>query len=491
MRWVGYKPNTCPLANGANRTHVGGRGWAWSQRVVCWLGLALLLFSTQAAADDHLIIRARPGTIHELSYRHGLMIKDEVREGGLYLVESVYRTPLGEIKKQLEADPDVLRVELNGTALLPEISSDSLLNQSTVSVLNGLLDPSTTSFYGAVVKASYVDQPATRLIQLQDGLAIAAGQGVTVAIIDTGVDPEHPALKSWLLPGFNFINGTSNVSEFQDLDQSTVSVLNQSTVSVLNQSTVAVLNQSTVAVLNQSTVSVLNSLDLPAAFGHGTMVAGLVHLTAPNAMVMPLKVFRADGTGSLFDIVRAIYYAVNNGARVINMSFSFPERSKELRRAINYAASRGVLCVASVGNGGQEVVVYPAGWNRVAGIAATTNEDIRAQFSNYDEDMILLGAPGTGVITTYPGATYAAVWGTSFSTALGAGAAAAALQLIPSASIYQLLDVLRLFSQDVADETVEKRLALHLLLFNLQLGNLVDGKDGKDGKDGEDDEDDD
>ena len=179
MRWVGYKPNTCPLANGANRTHVGDRGWAWSQRVVCWLGLALLLFSTQAAADDHFIIRARPETIHELSYRHGLMIKGEVREGGLYLVESVYRTPLGEIKKQLEADPDVLRVELNGTALLPEISSDSLLDQSTVSVLNGLLDPSTTSFYGAVVKASYVDQPATRLIQLQDGLAIAAGQGVT------------------------------------------------------------------------------------------------------------------------------------------------------------------------------------------------------------------------------------------------------------------------------------------------------------------------
>ena len=61
---------------------------------------------------------------------------------------------------------------------------------------------------------------------------------------------------------------------------------------------------------------------LPHAFGHGTMVAGLVHVVAPTASIMPLKAFSADGSSNLFDIERAIYYAVDHGAKVINMRFS-------------------------------------------------------------------------------------------------------------------------------------------------------------------------
>ncbi len=449
---------------------------------MCWLGLALLLFSIQAAAQNRgqFIVRARPGTIHALSNRHGLIIVDRLEDAGLYLVQTLdassNKKSKAKKKKELEADADVFRVELNAAATIPESTSDSLLDQSTVAVLNSLANTTTTDFYGTEVKASYVDQPATQLINLLDGLAIAAGQGVTVAIIDTGVDPEHPVLKPWLVPGFNFINDTTNVSEFQDLDQSTVSMLNQYDDSTLDQSTVAVLNQSTVAVLNQSTVSVLNGLDLPSAFGHGTMVAGLVHLSAPNAMVMPLKAFSADGAGSLFDIIQAVYYAANNGARVINMSFSLSSSSRELQRAISYAQSEGVVCVASVGNDGQEVVVYPAGWSRVAGVAATTNEDVRAAFSNYEEDMVLLGAPGAGVITTYPSSTYAAVWGTSFSAPLVAGAAAGAVQIRPDARANDLLDALEMFSQSVPDSTINERVDLRILFSNLLLVDLSNRK---------------
>ena len=231
-------------------------------------------------------------------------------------------------------------------------------------------------------------------------------------------------------------------SEWTDLDQSTVSVLNQSTVSVLNQSTVAVLNQSTVAVLNQSTVAVLNDLDLPPAFGHGTMVAGIIHLVAPKAKIMPLKVFKANGSANAFDIVRAIYYAVENGANVINMSFSITDFSAEVMRAINYATRQGVICVASVGNMGEQVLVYPASLGNVVGVAATTDEDLRSQFSNFGADLVSLAAPGEGIITAYPGGHYAAAWGTSFSTAWVSGAVALMLEMDIKTNHYQAADAL-------------------------------------------------
>src|SRR2546426_9603627 len=92
--------------------------------------------------------------------------------------------------------------------------------------------------------------------------------------------------------------------------QSTASILDQSTASILDQNTIVVLNQSTASILNQSTASILDTTQVPQAFGHGTMVAGIIHLVAPTAQIMPLKAFKADGTSNLFDIRRAIYFAV-------------------------------------------------------------------------------------------------------------------------------------------------------------------------------------
>src|SRR5437879_9053997 len=102
---------------------------------------------------------------------------------------------------------------------------------------------------------------------------------------------------------------------------------------------------------------------------------------------MPLKVFDADGAALLFDILRAIYYAVDHGAKVINMSFSTEQRSAELKRAINYAVSRGVICVSSAGNNGARLRVYPAAFGNVLGVGSTSNLDARSTFSNFgDED---------------------------------------------------------------------------------------------------------
>jgi subtilisin family serine protease len=139
---------------------------------------------------------------------------------------------------------------------------------------------------------------------------------------------------------------------------------------------------------------------------------------------MPLKAFRADGTGSLSDVLRAIYYATQNGAQVLNMSFDFTSYSPELSNATNYAVRKGVVCVASVGNDGQNMMVYPAGLSSVIGVASTANDDTLSGFSNYGQPPVWLGAPGEGIITTYPYGTYAAGWGTSFSAPFVSGTVA-------------------------------------------------------------------
>src|ERR1700756_2648739 len=113
------------------------------------------------------------------------------------------------------------------------------------------------------------------------------------------------------------------------------------------------------------------------------MTAGIVHLVAPQAKIMPLKSFDANGTAYDSDILRAIYYAGKNGAKVLNMSFDYASYSPELANAIKYANSNGVVSVASAGNDGQQVVVYPGGLPSVVDVASTSNSDISLVFPNY------------------------------------------------------------------------------------------------------------
>ncbi len=195
---------------------------------------------------------------------------------------------------------------------------------------------------------------------------------------------------------------------------------------------IANVNQSTAAVLDQSTAAVLDGGQQYAAFGHGTMVAGIIHLVAPTAQIMPLKAFQADGTGYLSDILRAIYFAVQNGAKVINMSFSLPTYSWEMAQAAKFAVRHQVICVASAGNDGKEEMIFPAGLASVMGVGSTANNDTRSTFSNYGEDLVWVAAPGEGVITTYPFGTYPAGWGTSFSAPMVSGAAALLLSVSPN-----------------------------------------------------------
>ena len=280
-----------------------------------------------------------------------------------------------------------------------------------------LNDRTPFSYYGTTVWHGYVYQTGNQLIRTDATHTnfATAGSGVIVADIDTGVDPNHPVLKGSLLPGYDFTRNQSGGSEMSDVSQSTVAVLDSNETAKVSQSTVAVLDQSTVAVLDGPPY---------AAFGHGTMTAGIIHLVAPQAKIMPLKAFGADGSGYESNILRAIYYAVQNGAQVMNMSWDFTTYSNELATAVKYAQSKGVVAVASAGNDGEYEYVYPGALPGVINVASTSDQDIQSTFTNYGAPPVFMAAPGEGVMTLYPWGTYAAGWGTSFSTPFVAGAAA-------------------------------------------------------------------
>ncbi|MGC2743439.1 MAG: S8 family serine peptidase [Candidatus Angelobacter sp.] len=392
-------------------------------------------------AQTSYILTASPSNVQSVVNQHGLTVVKELYDGTncVMLVTSASADVAGT-ETEVESDLLVVGFEPEQRAVLPELTglTQPTLTQSTTSILDTLPGRTLVPFFGSIVPSNYSTQTATSIIRLGDARTATnlTGSG-TVAIIDTGADLSHPALSGAMVTGYDFTRDTLGASELADLDPTVAAQLQQSTTSILDaqntlvlNSAVAILNQSTTSILDQSTTSILDSS--LAEFGHGTMTAGIVHLVAPTAKIMPLKAFRADGSSNLSDIIRAIYYGADHGANVISMSFSMAQSSPGLQAAVQYALSKNVSMIASSGNDGLKILVYPASYGGVQGVGSSTNTDLRSAFSNYGSGVVTFAAPGEGVITTYPGGNYAAGWGTSFSTPMVAGAAALVLQARPA-----------------------------------------------------------
>jgi subtilisin family serine protease len=282
----------------------------------------------------------------------------------------------------------------------------------------GLTDTAPATYFGSVVTHGYAAQPAGQIIRLIDahrGFGVT-GSGI-VAVIDTGVDVNHPVLVPVLLPGYDFTRNQPGASEWLDLPQ-----LQSGTPRGTSQQS-GVVQQSSAAILDQSSAAILDGQPC-GAFGHGTMTSGLVHLAAPTAKILPLKAFTSNGAGYLSNIIAALYYAVQHNANVVNMSFDLSTPSPALSQAVSYANHANVVLVAAAGNESTSARVYPAALNGyVVGVASTTDWDTRSSFSNYGSADVWIAAPGEYVISTFPGGSYAAASGTSFSAPLVAGTA--------------------------------------------------------------------
>jgi subtilisin family serine protease len=277
------------------------------------LASVIALWSVSASAAD-LILRPHPSAdAATVAARYGFTVTSQLGYQHLYLVEAPDDITQAQLDAIVAADPQVTILEFSPRVSLSG-ETDPALTQSIAAILESENYTTTfLSYFGGSAWDGYVTQPAGNALKLTDAHSIATGVG-TIAIIDTGIDPSHPALQNVLLPGFDFTRGIDGGSEWNDAPE-------------LEQSIAAILEEYYVVTLNQSIAAILEGQEhppapLPPYFGHGTMVAGIVHLAAPTAKIMPLKAFDSNGYTQLHHIIAAVYYAADTGAKVINMSFA-------------------------------------------------------------------------------------------------------------------------------------------------------------------------
>lgn len=406
--------------------------------------LSICAATVSAAQPERVLIRVSAAQAERVYAQYGLRAITTIQDGAeqLVLVEGSEGMLFEQIAALLQGDADVEGLEPGVVAELPDLASVSgvLPARSDVAddlIRQGELTAPCWSLYGPSAPWSgFADQRLTSLIHVDEAQAesFGCGAGATVAIIDTAVDVDHPLLADAVLASYDFRGGLPGVPAGK-LNQSVMAILeatpSDSVVAGLGD--LVMLDRSMAPLVDPASVSSFRPEDLPPFFGHGTMVAGLVRLVAPGARILPLQVFDDSGQADLLDVIQAIYFAVENGADVINMSFSVDSASSELRQAIDHARKQGVVCVAAAGNQAGKTHVYPAALSHTVGVAATDSEDRLSDFSNYGSSLVSLAAPGTGVISTYPAGLFAAGWGTSFSTPIVSGA----LALIHDAALQQ------------------------------------------------------
>lgn len=205
---------------------------------------------------------------------------------------------------------------------------------------------------------------------------ISLGNGITVAILDTGVDATHPDLAGQLVPGWNMFD---------------------------------------------------NNADTTDVYGHGTMVAGVVGAASDNtigvsslawqAKIMPVRISGTDGMASISTIADGLVWAADHGARVANISYAVSGYAT-VQNAAQYMKNKGGVTVVSAGNSGA-LDSSPADDTMIS-VSATDSNDVKTSWSTYGP-FVDVSAPGAGIWTTTRGGGYSAVSGTSFSSPATAG----------------------------------------------------------------------
>ena len=367
--------------------------------------LAGLLGSSDAYAQTgngefvkgEIIVELKPGaSINALNARFGTRTLLRMYGTNFYKLGTPKQKKESKWRKRVSKDADVLSASLNPVVLNPI----NVFARATQNFPDGFATPGRS-------QAEYLAQHFD--LNISDVRRRSTGAGVLVAVIDTGVDISHNdiAPRLWTdnadsadgvdndadgliddFRGWDFIDNDNNPTDEPGSPQTTIA-------------------------------------------GHGTFIAGVVALLAPDARILPVRAFRLDGTSDAFTVASAVKYAADHGAHVINLSFGSPDDSSVLHDAVIYARARGSVLIAAMGNENQSAdsnPQFPAGWKEDAmGVAAIDLTGRRATFSNYGS-AAAVSAPGVRIISTYIDQSYAMWSGTSFAAPFAAAEAALILQ---------------------------------------------------------------
>lgn len=245
-------------------------------------------------------------------------------------------------------------------------------------------------------------------IETEKGWTLSKGDDqVIIAVLDTGVQSNHPDLVGRLSQGMNIVN--NGAAPEDDV-------------------------------------------------GHGTHVSGIIGATVNNDegvagvswynKIMPVKVLDNSGAGSTYSVAQGIIWATDHGAKVINMSLGNYAKADFLHDAIKYAYERDVVLIAASGNDNTDRPGYPAAYPEVFAVAATNNRKEKASFSNFG-DYIDVAAPGDSIASTYPGSQYAALSGTSMASPHVAALAGLIRSVNPDLSNQEVMEIMRQSAVDL------------------------------------------
>ena len=348
-----------------------------------------------------VLARLAPGVdIDAIHARYGTTTIEAIESQRVYLLGLPEDRTVEDVLPEMQADPELDGASPNSRLSVPEAES-----RSTMAFAHPSDDP-----------ADREDQEAIRRIRAPQAWADSRGEGVLVAVLDTGLEPGHPQLAGHVAGGgADIVDDDADVSDRPDgIDSDGDGRVDE-------------------------------------AVGHGTFVAGLVLAVAPDAQILPIRILDSDGIGEAVDIARGIELAVQRGARVVNLSLGMDVESEVLRQVIEEETrEKGISFVASAGNGASDERHYPAGQGQVIGIAAVDATDRKADFSNWGS-WVSASAPGVGLVSLMPPAGMAVWSGTSFSAALTSGEAAVLIAFAPFARADEVRDAIEESTVELGD----------------------------------------
>ena len=351
--------------------------------------LSLLLASTAvpmpvagAPATVRLVVTMRPGTTHALADRvanvPGGRLVERIDQLNVRVVE-VPAAAVANARSQWARLAEVASVEADGAVSVDWMPPDPKWDK----------------------------QVEQRLVRAQQAWDLERGERKTiVAIVDTGVQLNHPDLAVRLVPGRDFVNNDGRPADDN---------------------------------------------------GHGTAVAGVIAATANSigvagmcnrCRIMPIKALAANGTGLWTVAAKGILWAADHGADVINLSFGGPVGGEILQSAIRYARGKGAVVVGSAGNYGTTAAFYPGAFPEVISVAASTTRDLRYDWSNSSTSWVEVAAPGC-TFSSALHSTFGGFCGTSAAAPMVSGIAALVRSARPGITRSQIEAILKAATVEV------------------------------------------